>query len=254
MRILLAEDDRTIADGLIRSLKKAGYATGVIGKWHLGLGDAPAPDWNGRLVPGPLEIGFDYCFLLPTTNDRVPSVYVENHRVRNLDPLVGRIDFVAAQQASHVVARVMHACHDNRQSGLCLISGIGMAIVWPIRVGRGRTLKTVQSASHFWRWIPVVTLTRLDSTQPDFKACLARLLQFDDAADAAIEQTVAGILHDVKKRGDAAVLEYTERFDRLPADSLASLELTTAQWFNIAKENPFQPNAPSIKTLPMLIN
>ena len=75
----------------------------------------------------------------------------------------------------------------------------------------------------------MVTLTRLDSTQPDFKACLARLLQFDDAADAAIEQTVAGILHDVKKRGDAAVLEYTERFDRLPADSLASLELTTAQ-------------------------
>ena len=75
----------------------------------------------------------------------------------------------------------------------------------------------------------MVTLTRLDSTQPDFKARLARLLQFDDAADAAIEQTVAGILHDVKKRGDAAVLEYTERFDRLPAASLASLELTAAQ-------------------------
>ena len=66
-------------------LKKAGYATGVIGKWHLGLGAKPAPDWNGQLKPGPLEIGFDYCFLLPTTNDRVPSVYVENHRVRNLD-------------------------------------------------------------------------------------------------------------------------------------------------------------------------
>jgi histidinol dehydrogenase len=75
----------------------------------------------------------------------------------------------------------------------------------------------------------VVTLTRLDSTQPDFQARLARLLQFDDAADAAIEQTVAAILHDVKTRGDAAVLEYTERFDRLPAASLASLELNAAQ-------------------------
>jgi hypothetical protein len=47
-------------------------------------------------------------------------------RVRDLDPLVGRIDVVAAQKASHVIARVMHATHDNQQSGLCLISGMGM--------------------------------------------------------------------------------------------------------------------------------
>ncbi len=67
-------------------LDDAGYETAVVGKWHLGLGTKPQPDWNGELKPGPLEIGFDYCFLLPTTNDRVPSVYVENHRVRNLDP------------------------------------------------------------------------------------------------------------------------------------------------------------------------
>ncbi len=68
-------------------LKKAGYATAVIGKWHLGLGKPDeGPDWNGELKPGPREIGFDYNFLLPTTNDRVPQVYVENHRVLNLDP------------------------------------------------------------------------------------------------------------------------------------------------------------------------
>ncbi len=66
-------------------MKQADYATAVIGKWHLGLGD-PKPDWNGELRPGPLEIGFDYCHLLPTTNDRVPQVYVHDHHVLNLDP------------------------------------------------------------------------------------------------------------------------------------------------------------------------
>lgn len=68
-------------------LATAGYATAVVGKWHLGLGvEGRGPDWNGVLAPGPLEIGFDHCFILPTTNDRVPPVIVEDHRVRNLDP------------------------------------------------------------------------------------------------------------------------------------------------------------------------
>jgi arylsulfatase A len=66
--------------------KKAGYHTAVIGKWHLGLGGQTGPDWNGEIKPGPLELGFDHAFLLPTTNDRVPQVYLENHRVVGLDP------------------------------------------------------------------------------------------------------------------------------------------------------------------------
>lgn len=67
-------------------LKNAGYSTGVVGKWHLGLGPAEGADWNGEIQYGPLDIGFDYNFLIPATGDRVPCVYVENRKVVGLDP------------------------------------------------------------------------------------------------------------------------------------------------------------------------
>jgi arylsulfatase A-like enzyme len=70
---------------LASMLQDSGYTTGVVGKWHLGLGDK-RPDWNVDIKPGPLEIGFDYCYIIPATGDRTPCVYVENHRVVGLDP------------------------------------------------------------------------------------------------------------------------------------------------------------------------
>ncbi|PKQ64239.1 arylsulfatase [Labilibaculum filiforme] len=65
-------------------LQQNGYKTAVIGKWHLGLGNGNV-DWNGDVKPGPLEIGFDYSYLIPATGDRVPCVLLENHRVLGLD-------------------------------------------------------------------------------------------------------------------------------------------------------------------------
>jgi arylsulfatase A-like enzyme len=67
-------------------MKSAGYRTGIFGKWHIGLGPDGGPDWNGEIKPGPNELGFDKSFIMAATGDRVPTVYVEDHRVVGLDP------------------------------------------------------------------------------------------------------------------------------------------------------------------------
>jgi arylsulfatase A-like enzyme len=81
---LIIEPGRTTLPSVF---KKAGYTTGVVGKWHLGLGlGGDKIDWNSEISPGPRELGFDYSFILPATGDRTPCVYVENQRVAGLDP------------------------------------------------------------------------------------------------------------------------------------------------------------------------
>ncbi|WP_419776355.1 sulfatase family protein [Maribacter flavus] len=70
---------------LPKLLRNEGYATGIVGKWHLGLG-AGEINWNETIRPGPNEVGFDYSNILAATQDRVPTVYIKNGNVVNLDP------------------------------------------------------------------------------------------------------------------------------------------------------------------------
>lgn len=86
----LRRDHKLIIDTnqltLGKVMKKQGYATACIGKWHLGFGDKTPTNWNAKLNPGPLQLGFDYYFGVPLVNSGPPFVYVENEQVVGLDP------------------------------------------------------------------------------------------------------------------------------------------------------------------------
>jgi histidinol dehydrogenase len=70
-----------------------------------------------------------------------------------------------------------------------------------------------------------IQIRKLDSSAPDFKAQLSAVLAFEAGEDDAIDRAAAQILSDVKARGDAAVLEYTNRFDKLSASAVSDLEI-----------------------------
>ena len=111
-------------------MKDAGYETACIGKWHLGFGKG-APDWNGELKPGPLELGFDYYFGVPVVNSHPPFVYVENH---NVVGLVAEDPFVFGKKSQTRVfpekmgieqiggAAAAHALYDDEAVGTTLTS------------------------------------------------------------------------------------------------------------------------------------
>ena len=73
-------------------------------------------------------------------------------------------------------------------------------------------------------------INRLDSRDPGFKSALSTLLAFEAAEDESIDRAAAGILADVRARGDAALVEYTQRFDRMPGASAQTLEIPKADW------------------------
>ncbi|MDB4322796.1 arylsulfatase [Akkermansiaceae bacterium] len=121
--LVIDQERTTIAD----VMKKAGYATACIGKWHLGFGEK-TPDWNGALKPGPIEMGFDYYYGVPVVNSHPPFVYVENHHVVGLVP---EDPFVYGKKAKTQIieekmirdiggADAAHALYDDYAVGTCM--------------------------------------------------------------------------------------------------------------------------------------
>lgn len=79
--MIIKPERYTIAD----MFREAGYSTGVVGKWHLGLGDVSGQqDWNGMVTPNPNDLGFDYSYIMAATADRVPCIWIENGRAVGL--------------------------------------------------------------------------------------------------------------------------------------------------------------------------
>lgn len=118
-------------DTMPKAFQRAGYHTGVVGKWHLGLSDGScAINWNEEIGRTPLDYGFDESFIFPATADRVPCVYVEGRKVVNLDP----DDPIEVSYASECPFEDIPTYHKNPEllemhsshgHDMSIISGIG---------------------------------------------------------------------------------------------------------------------------------
>ena len=80
--LLIGTEQQTLP----KVLRSVGYQTAVVGKWHLGLGTGIV-DWNKKVTPGPNEVGFDYAYIMAATQDRVPTIYIDNGFVDGLNPI-----------------------------------------------------------------------------------------------------------------------------------------------------------------------
>ena len=134
---------------LPKLMKSKGYHTGIVGKWHLGLGTGNV-DWNQEISPGTNQLGFDESYILAATQDRVPTVYIDNGFVDNLD----KDDPIAVSYQQNFEGEptgldnpeltTMKWHHGHNQS---IVNGIPR-IGW-MKGGKSALWKDIEMADHF---------------------------------------------------------------------------------------------------------
>jgi arylsulfatase A-like enzyme len=134
---------------LPKVFKKAGYNTGIVGKWHLGLGNGNI-NWNTKITPGPNEVGFDYSVIMAATQDRVPTVFIEDGLVDGLekdDPIYVNYKKNFERQPTgknnpELLTMKAHHGHDNT-----IVNGIGR--IGFMKGGKNAIWKDTEIADYF---------------------------------------------------------------------------------------------------------
>ena len=116
---VFAQPDRDRRLTVPAMLKKAGYYTAGVGKWHLGLGSAEKTDYAKPLHPGPVDQGFDYYFGIPASLDMNPYLYFENDRVCRTTDLHNagarrlRAEFSGVRERSRLTSKFRRSCRQS---------------------------------------------------------------------------------------------------------------------------------------------
>lgn len=124
--MIISPDRLTVAD----IFKRAGYATGAFGKWHLGLGAVTGEqDWNGTVSPSPADLGFDEHYIMAATGDRVPCVFIENGRVSGFDetaPIeVSYVKKIEGEPTGKENPELLYNLRSSHGHNMSIVNGIG---------------------------------------------------------------------------------------------------------------------------------